>query len=158
MHKITVNMVVNKEPVTVSCVPHARLLDVLREELKLTGTKEGCGIGECGACTVIMDGQTVDSCLTLAASCEGRQIETIEGITPKDGSLHPVQQAFVEHNAMQCGFCIPGLVLSGKALLEREPDADRERITEGISGNLCRCTGYKQVVDALETARDKMKK
>ncbi len=158
MAKVTVHMVVNGEPVTVSCQPHARLLDVLREELRLTGTKEGCGIGECGACTVIMDGQTVDSCLTLAASCEGRRIETIEGITPKDGSLHPVQAAFVEHNAMQCGFCIPGLVLSGKALLEKEPDADRARIAEGISGNLCRCTGYKQVVDALETAREKMKK
>lgn len=155
MSKITVNMVVNRKPVTVEVEPNARLLDVIRKDLKLTGAKEGCGIGECGACTVIMDGETVDSCLTLAASCEGRNIETIEGLAEGD-KLHPVQEAFVEHNALQCGFCIPGLVLSGKNVLDKYPEADRERIVEAISGNLCRCTGYKQVVDAIEDAKDKL--
>ena len=155
MSKITVNMVVNKKPVTVDVEPYARLLDVLRNDLKLTGAKEGCGVGECGACTVIIDGETVDSCLTLAASCEGRNIETIEGLSNGD-QLHPVQEAFVENNALQCGFCIPGLVLSGKNILDKYPEADRARITEAISGNLCRCTGYKQVVDAIEDAKDKL--
>lgn len=155
MNKITVNMIVNKKPVSVEIEPYARLLDVLRKDLKLTGAKEGCGIGECGACTVIIDGETVDSCLTLAASCEGRSIETIEGLADGD-KLHPVQEAFVEHNAMQCGFCIPGLVLSGKNILDKYPEADRERIVEAISGNLCRCTGYKQVVDAIEDAKEKL--
>ncbi|QRN85600.1 (2Fe-2S)-binding protein [Clostridia bacterium] len=155
MNKITVNMIVNRKPVTVEIEPYARLLDVLRKDLKLTGAKEGCGIGECGACTVIIDGETVDSCLTLAASCEGKSIETIEGVADGD-KLHPVQEAFVEHNAMQCGFCIPGLVLSGKNILDKYPEADRERIVEAISGNLCRCTGYKQVVDAIEDAKDKL--
>jgi len=152
---MTLNMVVNRKPVSVEIEPYARLLDVLRTQLKLTGAKEGCGIGECGACTVILDGETVDSCITLAASCEGKSIETIEGISDGD-QLHPVQQAFVEHNAMQCGFCIPGLVLSGKNILDKYPEADRERIVEAISGNLCRCTGYKQVVDAIEDAKDKI--
>ncbi len=155
MTKMTLNMVVNRKPVSVEIEPYARLLDVLRTQLKLTGAKEGCGIGECGACTVILDGETVDSCITLAASCEGKSIETIEGISDGD-QLHPVQQAFVEHNAMQCGFCIPGLVLSGKNILDKYPEADRERIVEAISGNLCRCTGYKQVVDAIEDAKDKI--
>jgi carbon-monoxide dehydrogenase small subunit len=155
MSKITVNMVVNRKPVTVEVEPNARLLDVIRKDLRLTGAKEGCGIGECGACTVIMDGETVDSCLTLAASCEGRNIETIEGLADGD-KLHPVQQAFVDHNALQCGFCIPGLVLSGKNVLDKYPEADRERIVEAISGNLCRCTGYKQVVDAIEDVKDNL--
>lgn len=154
MSKVSVNMIVNGQPVNVQCEGHARLLDVLRDELGLMGTKEGCGVGECGACTVILDGETVNSCLTLAASCEGRSIETIEGVS-KEG-LHPVQEAMVSHNAMQCGFCIPGLVLTGKNILEKYPEADRARITEAVSGNLCRCTGYKQVVDAIETARDKI--
>lgn len=153
MNKITVNMVVNGSPVSVDIDPYARLLDVLRNQLGLTGAKEGCGIGECGACTVILDGETVDSCLTLAASCEGKSIETVEGLSDGE-TLHPVQQAFVDHNAMQCGFCIPGLVLSGKNILDKYPEADRARIVEAISGNLCRCTGYKQVVDAIEDARD----
>jgi len=154
MSKVSVKMIVNGQPVSVQCEGHARLLDVLRDELGLMGTKEGCGVGECGACTVILDGETVNSCLTLAASCEGRSIETIEGVS-KEG-LHPVQEAMVSHNAMQCGFCIPGLVLTGKNILEKYPEADRARITEAVSGNLCRCTGYKQVVDAIETARDKI--
>lgn len=152
--KVRLNMVVNRKPVSIDIEPHARLVDVLRKQLKLTGAKEGCGIGECGACTVLLDGDTVNSCLTLAASCEGRNIETIEGVADGD-TLHPVQQAFVDHNAMQCGFCIPGLVLSAKNILDKYPEADRARITEAISGNLCRCTGYKQVVEAIEDAKDK---
>lgn len=155
MTNIELKLLVNGEQVSVSCAPYARLLDVLRDHLGLTGTKEGCGIGECGACTVLLDGLPVDSCLMLGASCEGKSIETIEGLG-YETDLHPVQEAFVKHNALQCGFCIPGLVMSAKALLERYPEADRKRIQEAISGNLCRCTGYKQVVEAIESARDTM--
>ena len=149
MEKIKLNMIVNKKSVSIDIKPYARLLDVIREELGLTGTKEGCGIGECGACTVIVDGQTVNTCLTLAASMEGKHITTIEGMM-KDGILHPIQQAFIDHHALQCGFCTPGLVLSAKALLDENSSPTREEIKVGISGNLCRCTGYEQVVEAIE--------
>ncbi len=133
-----------------------RLLDFLRDELGLTGTKEGCGEGECGACTVIMDGDPVDSCLILLFQCEGKDIVTIEGISAGD-RLHPVQQAFIEKGAVQCGYCIPGMVLAGKAILDKDPDPDHETIREGLSGNLCRCTGYLKMEEAVKLAGSRMR-
>ncbi len=125
------------------------LLSVLRERLHLTGAKPGCERGECGACTVLIDGENVYSCLTLAAACAGRQVTTIEGIaTP--GELHPMQRAFIEHDAVQCGYCTPGQILAAIALLERDPAATRERIARGMSGNLCRCGTYPKIVRAIE--------
>lgn len=129
--------------------PGTRLLDMLREDLLLTGTKEGCGIGECGACTVIVDGKAVNSCLTLAASVDGKHVLTIEGIA-QDGELAPIQKAILAHHALQCGFCTPGIVMSAKALLDENPNPTREQIKTAIEGNICRCTGYQQVVEAIE--------
>ena len=149
MDKIKVNMVVNGEARSLSVNANARLLDVLREDLELTGTKEGCGVGECGACTVIIDGETVNSCLVLAGSMEGKEITTIEGVA-KDGELDVIQEKFIEHHALQCGFCTPGFVMSTKALLDVNPDPTREEIRTAVSGNLCRCTGYDQIVEAIE--------
>jgi len=123
----------------------------LRDELGFVGTKEGCGEGECGACTVIMDGETVNSCLVMAFQANGSSIVTIEGLE-RDGKLHPVQQAYIDVGAVQCGFCIPGMVLSTKALLDKNPNPTRGEIREGISGNLCRCTGYNKMIDATERA------
>ncbi|SET52922.1 purine hydroxylase delta subunit apoprotein [Natronincola peptidivorans] len=128
-----------------------RLLDVLRDKLRLTGTKEGCGEGECGACTVIMDGVSVNACMVMAFQAEGKEIITIEGIQRKD-ELHPIQRAFLEEGAVQCGFCTPGMILSAKALLDRNPSPSRKEIREGISGNLCRCTGYNQIITSVEKA------
>ena len=149
MDKIKVNMVVNGEARSVEVNANARLLDVLREDLELTGTKEGCAVGECGACTVIVDGETVNSCLVLAGSMEGKEITTIEGVA-KDGELDVIQEKFIEHHALQCGFCTPGFVMSTKALLDVNPDPTREEIRTAVSGNLCRCTGYDQIVEAIE--------
>lgn len=157
MEKIEVNMVVNGKPVSVQVKPYARLLDVLREELGLTGTKEGCGVGECGACTVIVDGKAVNTCLTLAPSMEGKHITTIEGLMENE-KLHPIQQAFIDHHALQCGFCTPGLIMSAKALLDDNPNPTRDEIKIGISGNLCRCTGYEQVIEAIEDVSKNYKK
>ena len=148
MEKIKLNMKINGKMIQLDIKPYARLLDVIREDLGLTGTKEGCGIGECGACTVIVDGKNVNTCLILAASMEGCSITTIEGIMQNE-ELHPIQQAYINHNAMQCGFCTPGLVLSTKALLDENPNPTREEIKIGISGNLCRCTGYEQIIEAV---------
>lgn len=149
-------MVVNGKPVSLEVKPYARLLDVLREELGLTGTKEGCGVGECGACTVIVDGETVNTCLTLAASMEGKHITTIEGLMENE-KLHPIQEAFIKHHALQCGFCTPGLIMSAKALLDFNPNPSTEEIKVAISGNLCRCTGYEQVVEAIQEVAEKSK-
>jgi carbon-monoxide dehydrogenase small subunit len=130
---------------------HRTLLEVIRDEIGLTGTKNGCAQGECGACTVLVDGEPVNSCLMLALEAEAREVVTIEGLGSGD-KLHPVQQAFVEAGAIQCGFCTPGMVLTAKALLDRNPDPTREEILEGLKGNLCRCTGYVKIVEAVEAA------
>jgi aerobic carbon-monoxide dehydrogenase small subunit len=131
---------------------HRTLLEVIREDIGLTGTKNGCGAGECGACTVLLDGEPVNSCLVLAHEAEGREVITIEGLAI-GGVLHPIQEAFVSQGAIQCGFCTPGMVMSTKALLDRNPDPDREEILRGLRGNLCRCTGYVKIVEAVETAK-----
>lgn len=148
-NEVEINLMVNGTPVKALVPPSERLVDFLRNRLGLTGTKEGCGVGECGACTVLADGENINSCLTLAASMDGRSITTIEGISA-DGALHPLQQAFLKHQAMQCGFCTPGLIMSAKALLDKHPHPGREEIKQAISGNLCRCTGYEQVIEAIQ--------
>ena len=140
---------VNGESQQVSFAPYKTLLEVLREDLNLTGTKHGCELGECGACAVLVDGQPLLSCLELALECEGRAIETVEGLA--DGStLHPLQAAFADLGGAQCGYCTPGILMTAKALLEAEPNPSRERIREAISGNLCRCTGYQQIYESIE--------
>ncbi len=149
MNEITLN--VNGIDHIIKIDEEDRLIDVLREGLKLTGTKEGCGEGECGACTVIMDGVTVNSCMVMAFQAEGKKIITIEGLGT-DEEIDPIQQAFLEEGAVQCGFCIPGMVLSAKVVLDNNPSPSREEIRESISGNLCRCTGYNKIVDAIERA------
>ncbi len=131
-----------------------RLIDLLRDTLGLTGTKEGCGVGECGACTVIVNGKAVCSCITLAASLGGANVITIEGLS-KNGELDAIQQAILDHHALQCGFCTPGIVMSAKALLDANPNPTTEEIKEALSGNLCRCTGYQQVIDAVEDAAER---
>jgi aerobic carbon-monoxide dehydrogenase small subunit len=141
---------VNGSSVTVEAPADATLLSVLRECLGLTGTKQGCEIGECGACSVLLDGRLVNSCLVLAAQAGGRQVVTIEGIRGADGGPNDLQQAFIDYGAVQCGFCIPGMVLAGESLLARNPDPSRAEIRAAIAGNLCRCTGYQQIVDAIE--------
>jgi carbon-monoxide dehydrogenase small subunit len=153
MKKLKLNIRVNGVSHTLRIDPNLRLLDLLRDELRLTGTKEGCGIGECGACTVLLDGKAVNSCLVLAGQCEGREVTTIEGLTPEAG-LSPLQQSFLDHGAVQCGFCTPGMIMSASALLEENPQPSEEEIREAISGNLCRCTGYTQIVEAIQAAAD----
>ncbi len=142
---------VNGEAQPVSFAPYKTLLEVLREDLNLTGTKHGCELGECGACAVLVDGQPLLACLELAVECEGRRIETVEGLA--DGAqLHPLQAAFADLGGTQCGYCTPGILMTAKALLEAEPNPSRERIREAISGNLCRCTGYQQIYESIEEA------
>lgn len=131
---------------------HISLLHFLRDVLHLTGTKEGCNVGECGACSVLLDGKLVNSCLILAAQANGRDIVTIEGIHAQDGGPNDLQQVFIEYGAVQCGYCTPGMVLAGEALLKNNPNPTRIEIREAIAGNLCRCTGYQQIVDAIEAA------
>src|SRR5215472_8257758 len=148
-------MTVNGEKVETLFAPYKTLLEVLREDLALTGTKHGCELGECGACAVLIDGQPQLSCLVLALECEGRSIETVEGMA-SNGELHPLQAAFADLGAAQCGYCTPGILLTAKALLAHEPQPSRERIREAISGNLCRCTGYQQIIDAIEEGAKRM--
>jgi carbon-monoxide dehydrogenase small subunit len=134
--------------------PHWTLLELLRDVLGLAGAKESCGMGECGSCTVIMDGKAISSCLTLAVRAEGKEVLTIEGLA-RGGELHPVQRAFIEHGAFQCGYCTPGMILSSKALLDDHLNPSEEEIRRGISGNLCRCTGYNMIVEAIQSASEK---
>jgi len=150
--KQTLSFVLNGEPVEVDIEPHLTLLEVLRDRLGLTGTKEGCGAGECGACTVLLDGKTVNACIFPAMEVEAKNVVTIEGIADAQGNLHPIQKAFVEYGAVQCGFCTPGMVLSAKALLDENPKPTEEEIRHGIAGNLCRCTGYLQIIQAIKAA------
>jgi len=147
---VEVCMKVNGHAVTMSVPGAERLLDTIRERLRLTGTKEGCGVGECGACTVILNGRAVNSCLVLTAQCDGAEIVTVEGLA-EDGEMHALQRAFIEHGAVQCGFCTPGMLMSAKALLDADPHPDRDEIRQAIAGNLCRCTGYEQIVQAIES-------
>ena len=147
----------NGRKTVVETAPGRRAVDLLREDLGLTGTKEGCGSGECGACSVLVDGKVRLSCLMLAAQLEGKEITTIEGLA--DGaSSHPLQEAFVRHGAIQCGFCSPGMLLSAAALLTENPDPTRADIREGLSGNLCRCTGYQKIIDAVDAAAHQLQK
>lgn len=146
-----IQLTVNGFPHRVVTGPGRTLLQVLREDLGLTGTKEGCASGECGACTVLLDGDPVRSCLTLAVDVRGREVTTIEGLAP-DGKPHRIQQAFVDFGAIQCGFCSPGMILVARALLEKTPEPTEEEIRKAISGNLCRCTGYAKIVQAIQAA------
>ena len=148
--KQTITFNLNGESVQVEIEPHLTLLQLLRDKLELTGTKEGCGMGECGACTVLLDGKTVNSCIFPAMEVDGKSVTTIEGLTDAQGNLHPIQKAFVEYGAIQCGFCTPGMVLSAKALLDENPTPTEEEIRNGIAGNLCRCTGYLQIFQAIK--------
>ncbi len=155
MEKEIITLTVNGEPYEALVKPNSTLLDVLRDQLELTGTKRGCDTGDCGSCTVIMDGRPVNACLVLALKADGKEITTIEGLA-EGTKLHPIQEAFVEYGAIQCGFCTPGMVLSAKALLDRNPKPSEEEIKTGIAGNLCRCTGYIKIVEAIQAASQKM--
>ncbi|CAA7601035.1 2Fe-2S ferredoxin-type iron-sulfur binding domain protein [Acididesulfobacillus acetoxydans] len=155
MAKKRLCLTVNGRAIEQEIEENLRLLDVLRDELGLTGSKEGCGIGECGACTVILDGKAVNSCLVLALSADGGVVETVEGLAAGD-HLDPLQESFLDNHALQCGFCTPGMLMSAKALLKENPAPGVEEIKEAISGNLCRCTGYVQIVEAVKEAAQRL--
>ena len=152
MKTIHISFTLNGEAVTADVPPTWTLLKTLREYFELTGVKEGCGEGECGACTVIVDGNAVNSCLYPAPEIEGRSVETVEGIAAPDGTLHPLQQSFIDNNGVQCGYCTSGMLMSAKALLDKNPNPTEEEIRLAISGNLCRCTGYVQIVESVQRA------
>ena len=156
MMKKMIRLEINKETYEVEVENRRTLLEVIRDDLHLMGTKKMCDMGECGSCTVIMDGQAVNSCLVLAMDAEGKKIETIEGVAEGD-RLHPIQEAFVNQGAIQCGFCTPGMVMTTKAFLEKNPNPTEEEIKVAISGNFCRCTGYVRIVEAIRTAADRMR-
>jgi carbon-monoxide dehydrogenase small subunit len=149
MPKMVLETTINGEPAELLVQPYHTLLETLRENAGLTGAKEGCGTGDCGACTVVVDGKPVASCLVLAMQVRGKRVTTVEGLAASDGALHPVQSAFVKHGVPQCGFCIPGMIMSASALLEENPAPSDEEIRLGIAGNLCRCTGYTKMVAAI---------
>lgn len=155
MKKVHVSTTVNGQQEEALCEVHQSLLDLLRDELGLTGTKEGCGTGDCGACTVLLDGRLVCSCLVLGVEAEGKEVTTIEGIAEPDG-LHVVQQKFLEHAALQCGICTPGFIVAAKALLDKDPNPDETTIRYWLAGNLCRCTGYDKIVRAVQDAAQEL--
>jgi carbon-monoxide dehydrogenase small subunit len=156
MNRVRMKLRVNGEEQEVLFASYKTLLEVLREELNLTGTKHGCELGECGACAVLVDGEPVLSCLELAVQCEGRDVQTVEGLA-HGTELHPLQAAFADCGGSQCGYCTSGMLMTAKALLDKEPDPSRERIKEAISGNLCRCTGYQQIWEAIEQAARRLR-
>jgi carbon-monoxide dehydrogenase small subunit len=149
MQRIPVSLTINGEDYELYLPPNRTLLEVLREDLEMTGTKEGCGEGVCGSCTVLCNGDPIRSCLTLAAEVQGTEITTVEGLRMPDGKLDPLQQAFIDHGAVQCGFCTPGMLMAARALLNRHPRPDEKTVRESISGNICRCTGYAKMVEAI---------
>jgi aerobic carbon-monoxide dehydrogenase small subunit len=151
--KSIIKLIVNGESVEAAVDPNQTLLQFLREDLGLTGTKHGCGLGDCGACTVILNGQPVNSCLVLAVQSNGSEVLTVEGLA-ENGKLHPIQQSFVDKGAIQCGFCTPGMILSAKALLDENPRPTELEIRTAISGNLCRCTGYQKIVEAIQATAE----
>ena len=153
---VHVHTTINGEETDFLCEPRQSLLEVLRDVLFMTGTKEGCNDGNCGACTVIFDGRIVDSCLVLGVEAQGKEITTIEGLATAEG-LHPLQQAFLENAALQCGICTPGFIVASKGLLDQEPDVDEARVRHWLAGNLCRCTGYDKIVRAVLDASERMK-
>jgi len=153
--KVQIQLQVNGLAYKVEVEPRRTLLELIREDLELTGTKEGCGLGECGTCTVLLDGKPIKSCITLAVQASGREVTTIEGLEKSDGTLHPIQQAFIDHGAIQCGFCTPGMVLSAKALLDENSRPTEIEVREAIAGNLCRCTGYQKIVEAILSVSSK---
>ena len=153
--KRVLSFTLNGDPIEVVCKDNMTLLDLLRDKLGLTGTKKGCEQGECGACTVMLDGKPVNSCCTLAVECEGHDVVTVEGIA-KNGQLHPIQKQFIEKWALQCGYCTPGMIMSAKALLDVNPHPTELEIREAIEGNLCRCTGYAKIVEAIQAAAAEM--
>lgn len=156
MKRLHLEFTVNGEPRSIATEGHRSLLDALREETGLTGTKKGCDVGDCGACTVILNGQPVNACLVLAAEAQGAEILTVEGLQSSPDDLHPLQEAFMEHGASQCGFCTPGILIMAKCLLDRNPLPSDDEIRWGLSGNICRCTGYTKIFDAIRTAGQRM--
>lgn len=153
MERIEIKITVNGRKHTLYVSPDRTLLEILREELKLTGTKKGCDDSNCGVCTVLMDGMAVKSCTILIPQANGHSFTTIEGLE-RENSLHPLQQSFIDHFAVQCGFCTPGMILTAKAILDENPNATEEDIREGLHGNICRCVGYKKIVESIEAVRD----
>ncbi|MFH1137955.1 MAG: (2Fe-2S)-binding protein [Pseudomonadota bacterium] len=153
MKKQLISFKLNGRPVDAPAAPNRTLLQLLREDLRLTGTKHGCGVGDCGSCTVLLDGKPVNSCLVLAFQVEGKEVTTVEALADGD-KLHPLQESFVEHGAIQCGFCTPGMLLSAKSLLDRNSRPNELEIREALSGNLCRCTGYQKIVEAVQDAAE----
>lgn len=151
--KHNIRLTVNGESYTVAVEPCESLLDVLRDKLSLTGTKKGCNRGDCGACTIIIDGKTVNSCLVLAVEADDKEVLTVEGLA-SNGQLHPIQEAFVQYGAVQCGYCTPGMIMSVKVLLDENPNPTEEEVKRAIGGNLCRCTGYVKIVDAIKKAAE----
>jgi aerobic carbon-monoxide dehydrogenase small subunit len=156
--KREINFIVNSQQMTLTVESHLRLIDLIRDQLGLTGTKEGCGEGECGACTVIVDGKAVNSCLYPALEIEGRTLITIEGLLEEENKPSAIQQAFIDNGAVQCGFCSPGMIMSTKALLDKNNDPSDEEIRTALLGNLCRCTGYVQIIDSVKAAAKQLRR
>ena len=157
MKKVSISFTLNGDKVTAEVPPTWTLLNTLREYFELTGPKEGCGAGECGACTVIVDGEAVNSCIYPIPEVQGKSVTTIEGVAGNDGTLHPLQKAFIENNGVQCGFCTSGMIMAAKSLLDHNPAPTGDEIRKGIAGNLCRCTGYVQIVESIEKAAETIK-